>query len=277
MLEQPVNGRLVRRAALLLIAPLLLLALTIGRPGPFPASALPPSFDGPSATALAGELARDYPDRAPGSAGALGAATWVKEQLGLFGLDTVEDRWDETIPGLGRVRLRNLVTVVPGGTPDAILVISHRDNIGIGPGANDNASGTAALIELARGYGRLGTIAGRPKPQHTLIFLSSDGGAFGGFGAERFASASPLRRPCPGRRLPRRAGGHRAASARAGRVLASFPGPCSRADGGRAGHCPARASTLPVPAGSPSSSISACLSATGSRLRSWDGRSRRSG
>jgi len=117
----------------------------------------------------------------------------VEEKLGLYGLTSRVDVWDETIPGLGRVRLRNLVTVVAGASPDAILFLSHRDNSGVGPGANDNASGTAALIELGRGYGRLGTIAGRPKPQHTLIFLSSDGGAFGGFGAERFASASPLR------------------------------------------------------------------------------------
>ena len=71
--------------------------------------------------------------------------------------------------------------------------LAHRDDTGVGPGANDNASGTAALIELARGYGRLGTVAGRPTPQHTLIFLSSDGGAYGGFGAERFASTSPYR------------------------------------------------------------------------------------
>ena len=89
--------------------------------------------------------------------------------------------------------MRNLVTVVAGASPDAILFVAHRDNIGSGPGANDNASGTAALIELERGYGRLGTLASRPKPQHTLIFLSSDGGAFGGFGAERFAATSPLR------------------------------------------------------------------------------------
>jgi hypothetical protein len=178
---------------LLLVPPLLLLAFTIARPGPFPASPLPPSFDGSSATALAAELARDHPDRAPGSSGADGATAWVKEKLGLYGLATVEDAWDETIPGLGNVRLRNLVTVVPGAGPGSILFLAHRDNLGTGPGANDNASGTAALIELARGFGRLGTIAGRPEPQHTLIFLSSDGGAFGGFGAERFASASPLR------------------------------------------------------------------------------------
>ena len=145
------------------------------------------------ATALAVELARDYPDRAPGSSGADGATRLVSDKLDLYGLAATEDAWDETIPGLGRVRLRNLVTVVAGASPDAILFLSHRDNSGVGPGANDNASGTAALIELARGYGRLGTIAGRPKPQHTLIFLSSDGGAYGGFGAERFASASPLR------------------------------------------------------------------------------------
>ena len=166
--------------------------LTIGRPGPFPASALPPSFDGAAATALAAELARDYPDREPGSAGASGAAAWVEEKLALYGLAATEDAWDESIPGLGRVRLRNLTTVIPGSTPDAILVLAHRDDSGAGPGANDNASGTAALIELARGYGRLGPVAG-PKPMHTLVFLSSDGGAYGGYGAERFARTSPLR------------------------------------------------------------------------------------
>ncbi len=193
-MERPINGRLVRSASLLLILPLLLLAFTIGRPGPFPASTLPPSFDGPSATALAVELARDYPNRAPGSSGAGGAAAWVRDKLDLYGLAALEETWSETIPGLGRVRLQNLVTVVPGASPDAILFVSHRDNSGLGPGANDNASGTAALIELARGYGHLSTIAGHPRPQHTLIFLSSDGGAFGGFGAERFASSSPLRK-----------------------------------------------------------------------------------
>lgn len=178
---------------MLLLVPLGLLAFTIGHPNPFPAPVLPPSFDGAAATSLASELARDYPDRAPGSPGATGAATWVEDKLALYGLASTEDVWDETIPGLGRVRLRNLITVVKGSSPDAILFVAHRDNTGVGPGANDNASGTAALIELARGYGRLGTAAARRNPQHTLIFLSSDGGMYGGYGAERFASASPLR------------------------------------------------------------------------------------
>ncbi len=192
-LDRPINTPLVRATALLLVGPLLLLALSIGRPGPFPDAQLPNAFDGPSAAALATELARDYPDRAPGSAGATGAAAWYRETLRLYALATAPDVWDQTIPGLGRVQLRNLVTVIPGLRKDAILFVAHRDNRGVGPGANNNASGTAALIELVRAYGRLGTIAGRPQPQHTLIFLSSDGGAYGGYGAERFASTSPLR------------------------------------------------------------------------------------
>lgn len=193
-IDRPIDGGLVRGSALLILVPLLVLALTTARPGPLPAPALPASFDGSSATALALELARDYPDRAPGSPGANGAAAWVKEKLDLYGLSATEDAWDQTIPGLGRVRLRNLVTVVAGSSSDAILVVAHRDNTGTGPGLVDNASGAAVLIELARGYGRIGTASSRAKPQHTLVFLSSDGGAYGGFGAERFAAVSPLRR-----------------------------------------------------------------------------------
>ena len=128
----------------------------------------------------------------------------------------------------------------PGSTDDAILILAHRDDTGVGPGANDNASGTAALIELARGYGRLGTVAGRPTPQHTLIFLSSDGGAYGGYGAERFASTSPYRNRIKAVvSLDGLAG-----SARPRLELAGFAATLARSgpdqDGGRPGRRPAR-------------------------------------
>ena len=182
------------RAALLLLAPALLIAsFTVARPEPLPAPTLPPSFDGASAVATDTELARDYPSRVPGTAAADGAARWYAGKLAVYGLRALEDTWEEEIPGVGRARLRNLVTVVPGTTDYAIVVVAHRDNTGASPGANDNASGTAALIELARGYATSGTVTERPEPEHTLVFLSSDGGAYGGLGAERFASTSPLR------------------------------------------------------------------------------------
>ncbi|HSR24484.1 MAG TPA: M28 family peptidase, partial [Candidatus Eisenbacteria bacterium] len=94
----------------------------------------------------------------------------------------------------GRVTLRNVVAVSPGRSPQAIVVMAHRDNTGAGPGANDNASGTAALLEFARAYSRTGPGTARGvSPDHTIVLLSTDGGAYGALGAERFVSHSPYR------------------------------------------------------------------------------------
>ena len=97
------------------------------------------------------------------------------------------------MPGLGRVRLQNLWAVAAGQSSDAIVVMAHRDDTGTGPGANDDATGTAALVELARGYGQGNTPAAqRVRPAHTIVFLSTDGGAFGGLGAARFVARKPF-------------------------------------------------------------------------------------
>jgi Peptidase family M28 len=66
-------------------------------------------------------------------------------------------------------------------------VMAHRDNTGAGPGANDNASGTAALLELARAYAAPAAPPRPPDPNHTIVFLSTDGGSFGALGADHFA------------------------------------------------------------------------------------------
>ena len=87
---------------------------------------------------------------APGSAGSLGAAARVEEQLALYGFQPQVDRFQARIPGLGDVELQNVVAVVRGVSARPIVVIAHRDNSGEGRGTNDNASGTAALIERER-------------------------------------------------------------------------------------------------------------------------------
>ncbi len=192
--ERPVNARLVRGAGFLVALPLLVAAFTVARPAALPKPPLPPAFDTPTALRLARDLAQRYPDRSPGSAGALGAAEWFAAQMKLYGFATQEDRFTARVAGRGEVELRNVLAVVRGDSPQAIVILAHRDSTAVGPGANDNASGTAALIELARGYSTVGTGSTlRASPAHTLIFLSTDGGAFGALGAERFASASPYR------------------------------------------------------------------------------------
>jgi hypothetical protein len=185
--------RLARASALLLLVPLALVTLTVAQPGPLPAPALPPAFDANTAVALATELANDHSRRVPGSPGAVEAVRWVEEKLALYGLDVEVDRWRADLADLGSTELTNVAAVVPGQTQDAVVVIAHRDTTERGPGANDNASGTAALIELARGYGSAGTGAGRARPQHTLVFLSTDGGAYGSAGAARFAESKRFR------------------------------------------------------------------------------------
>jgi hypothetical protein len=191
-LERPVDLRLVRNLAAVVVFPLLLLVVSVVRPGPLPAPTLPPAFDGATATALTRELAGNNASRVPGSLGAANAAQWFRDKLALYGLPVREDVWQEDVPGIGRVELRNLAAVVEGTLDQAIVVVAHRDNNGLSAGANGNASGTAALVELARAYATAGTTESARTPLHTLVFLSTDGGAYGALGAARFAGHSPL-------------------------------------------------------------------------------------
>jgi Peptidase family M28 len=192
-LERPINARLYRGAFLVLSLPLLVLAFSVARPAALPAPLLPPNFDGAATEQLAVELATKYPDRAPGAPSALQAAHWFRQQLQPYGLPISTDVWHENVAGLGNVELRNMWAVAGGESSDAIVVMAHRDDTGDGPGANDNASGTAALVELARSYAQIDTPdAQRVRSAHTIVFLSTDGGAFGGLGAVRFAEHSPF-------------------------------------------------------------------------------------
>jgi hypothetical protein len=191
--DRPVNSRMYRGTWLLVGIPLLIAAFTVSRPQPLPAPALPPDFDGAAATEVARAFANQFPDRAPGSEKAPEAASWVAGQLSQYGLRTDVDRFHAKIPGRGRVELENVLAVRQGRSNDVIAVIAHRDNSGTGPGANNNASGTAALLELARIYAAPQAPPRPPEPNHTILFLSTDAGAFGGLGAARFATHSPDR------------------------------------------------------------------------------------
>jgi hypothetical protein len=178
---------------LLVGLPLLVAAFSVGRAEPLPAPAVPPAFDGAAATALAEDLVGKYPERPPG---ALGPGQWVAEKFALYGFRARRQTVDADIPGTGPVKLTNLYAVAPGPTAGSpvIVVMAHRDASPGGRGADDNASGTAALIELARPYARSGGGPGRVlAPAHTIVFLSTDGGAFGGIGAAAFAELPAYR------------------------------------------------------------------------------------
>lgn len=187
-IERPVSGRLYRATWALLALPLLVTAFTVGRPSPLPAPPLPPSFDQATAARLALDFAKLFPDRRPGTEAAARATDWVAERLADYELVVERRTAPVDVPGRGPVELVNLVAFPAGREEarDAIVVLAHRDNLGLSPGPDDNASGTAALIELARNLSRISL-------GHTIILVSADGGAYGNAGAAALADDPDFR------------------------------------------------------------------------------------
>jgi len=197
-LERPINARSYRGTWLLVAIPLLIAAFSVKKAPTLPPPSLPPAFDTTAALDLADELAGSIPSRKPGTPGGRRAASWVASKFELEGFTPTVDHFSADIPGMGETQLRNVVAIAPGRSSEAIVLMAHRDDTGIGPGANDNASGTGAMLELAREYASLGTgTTGQTSPgtgpAHNIIFLSTDGGNYGALGAYRFATHSPYR------------------------------------------------------------------------------------
>jgi Peptidase family M28 len=192
-IERPVNGRLYRGTWLLVGLPLLLLAFSVARPSSLPPPSLPPAFDRTAATQLAADLAFRYPNRAAGTAGAEGAAAWFRRRLRSLGYVVHSDAFVAEVPGRGPTRLVNLSVERAGLSQRTIVVLAHRDDTGLDSGLDDNASGTAALVELARSYAPAAGARQVTLP-YSLVFLSTDGGASGALGAARVAADPATRR-----------------------------------------------------------------------------------
>jgi hypothetical protein len=163
-----------------------------------PAPTLPPTFDRIAAAGLVDLLEGQTPSpltcacpyRQAGSTQDAEAATWFRQQLAPLGIKTTVETFKATIPGTGPVTLENVVGVVPGRSPQTIVVTAHRDNGVKGLVVyRDNASGTAALLELARAYTNTESQRG-VMPQHTIVFVSTDGGVAGNLGASHFVKHS---------------------------------------------------------------------------------------
>lgn len=182
---RPINGRIYRVLWLIVLIPATIAALSVREPSLLPTPSLPPTFDGEAAVALTRVFASTFPNRTPGTADAQAASEWVAERLAETGLRVERHVSSAELPDLGTVPIVNIVgTTRPRSgssrSSDTIVVMAHRDNLGRSPGANNNASGTGMLVELAR---ELGTVS----LDHTLVFVSTDAGAFGNVGALRLA------------------------------------------------------------------------------------------
>ncbi len=80
----------------------------------------------------------------------------------------------------------NILATKPGPNGKIIVAGGHYDSVADTPGAGDNASGTAVVLELAR------ALAKKPN-QHTLRFIAFDAEEFGLLGSKYYVDNLPER------------------------------------------------------------------------------------
>jgi hypothetical protein len=178
---QPLSSPLVRNLSDGDLSPLKL-------PERKPLAELPPAYDAQHLERTVAELADpELEGRGLGSDGLARATTLVESRLQTIGLEPAGDTgFRQTWHWIGgqqqrQLELVNLVGRVPGRDPELahepVVVLAHLDHLGRGwpdvrqgnegavhPGADDNASGVAVLIELAR------TMAAEPPRPRPVVF-----------------------------------------------------------------------------------------------------------
>jgi aminopeptidase N len=198
---QPLNSPLVRNLTDGELPDLVL-------PARAPLAELPAVFDADRLAATVAELSQpSMGGRGLGSPGLESATVWVKTQLAAARVAPAGDAgyrqswlWVGGEPERS-MALTNLVAAVPGTDPSLppVLVTAHLDHLGTGwpdvrtgneglvhPGADDNASGVAVLLELAR------TMAAEPARPRTVLFAAVTGEEAGRLGSKHLLEEMPV-------------------------------------------------------------------------------------
>ena len=173
-----------------------------------PLAALPPVFSVAAMMKIIGYLADDtLSGRGIGTEGGDLAAEYVAAQFEAAGLEPAGDEagsyfqtWEEKIGESGRrITLRNVVGVIRGSGKEpgnqSVVVGAHYDHLGRGgpgirtedrgqihPGADDNGSGVAVLVELAR------VLSQGLRAERSILFVAFGGEESGRIGSRYFAA-----------------------------------------------------------------------------------------
>jgi len=144
--------------------------------------------------------------RGAGSRGLDAAANYIAERFERLGISPLtpgargDDRYFQRFDMTGEtgapLRASNVIGVLPGANPalngQAVIVSAHYDHLGFGwpdaragakgqlhPGADDNASGVAVMLELAR-------LTADARPERSVIFAAFAGEEAGLLGARHY-------------------------------------------------------------------------------------------
>jgi hypothetical protein len=132
-------------------------------------------------------------------AGGVKAGEYLIDQFRRLKLDPLfKGEFVQTIPGKdpATVQGRNVGAMLRGSDPALrdqwVIVAAHFDHLGVRngrlyPGADDNASGVAMMLEVARSV-----VEGGARPKRSMMFIGFDLEEAGLFGSRYFVAHSPI-------------------------------------------------------------------------------------
>ena len=85
----------------------------------------------------------------------------------------------------GTYETSNVIAETPDGDPDNVIVVgAHLDSVGVGPGINDNGSGSATILEIAEQVRKV-------KPRNKIRFVWFGAEEHGLLGSEAYVDSLP--------------------------------------------------------------------------------------
>lgn len=91
--------------------------------------------------------------------------------------------------GVGLAQVRNVVALLPGtASSGRIFLVAHYDSVQTGPGGNDDAAGTATILETAR------ALTSGPRLRNDVVLVLTDAEEACLCGAQAFVEQHPLAR-----------------------------------------------------------------------------------
>ncbi len=128
-------------------------------------------------------LAEDIGARVAGSEEERRAAEYIREQFDAWGYDVIMQPFDITT---GTRTSHNVIAhkpaTVSGPQTRTIIAGAHLDSVAVGTGADDNASGVAAILAVAQVLADLNT-------QHDVIFIAFGAEEIGLRGSQAYVAA----------------------------------------------------------------------------------------
>jgi hypothetical protein len=175
------DPRIYRTGLIVVAVALIVVAFSLdSQAGSLNATLTPDAFNGGTAYATMASLAKQYPDRRPGSEADTSIANYVQQSFKQAGLQIQRTAFNaQTVDGPREIE--TVTGTLAGLTPGSIVIVAHRDSTHTGAVAD--MSGTAVLLELAQLLSS--------QTQQRSVVLASTSASIGAAGAAELARTLP--------------------------------------------------------------------------------------